>query len=270
MSTPLHGQVIRTERLTSRLVRVVLGGPGLASYEPATATDQYVNVLFPPEGAPYTVPFDVDEARASGHRPMGRRYTIRSWDPVQREVTIDFVVHGDVGVAGRWANHARPGDLLQFVGPSGGYVPAPDADWYLAAGDESALPAIAASLEQVPAGRPVLAVLLVDDEAHELALETPGDLRVTWVHRDAGDDPSGRFLAAVQALELPEGTVSGFVHGEAAEVRAVRKHLLADRGLDRSLLSISPYWRRGQTDEAWREVKRDWLAEQEQDVPVAG
>ncbi len=270
MSTPLHGQVVRTERLTSRLVRVVLGGPGLASYEPATGTDQYVNVLFPPEGAPYTVPFDVDEARAGGHRPMGRRYTIRSWDPVQREVTIDFVVHGDVGVAGRWANHARPGDLLQFTGPSGGYVPAPDADWYLVAGDESALPAIAASLEQVPTGRPVLAVLLVDDEAHELALDTPGDLRATWVHRDAGDDPSGRFLAAVQALELPEGTVSGFVHGEAAETRAIRKHLLGDRGLDRSLLSISPYWRRGQTDEAWREVKRDWLAQQEQDVPVAG
>jgi NADPH-dependent ferric siderophore reductase len=262
--------VERIERLTPRLVRVVLGGPGLESYEPATATDQYVNVLFAPEGAPYQVPFDVDEARASEHRPMGRRYTIRSWDPVAREVTIDFVVHGDVGVAGRWANHAQPGDLLQFVGPSGGYVPDPSADWYLMAGDESALPAIAASLEQVPAGRPVLAVLLVDDADHELSLESPGELQVTWVHRSSVDDPSARFLAAVEALEFPEGTVSGFVHGEAAETRAIRRHLLGDRGLDRAALSVSPYWRRGQTDEAWRQVKREWLAEVEQDVPAAG
>lgn len=270
MSTPLHGQVVRTERLTPRLIRVVLGGPGLASFEPAAATDQYVNVLFPPEGAPYTVPFDVDEARAGKHRPIGRRYTIRSWDPVAREVTIDFVVHGDVGVAGRWANHARTGDLLQFVGPSGGWSPDPDADWYLLAGDESALPAIAASLEQIPAGKPVLAVLLVDDAGHELDLSTPGDLRVTWVHRAGAPDPSVRLTAAVVSLEVPDGEVSAFVHGEAAETRAIRAHLLGDRGIERSRLSVSPYWRRGQTDEAWRQVKKEWLAEVEQDVPAAG
>ncbi|MHB1138085.1 MAG: siderophore-interacting protein [Microthrixaceae bacterium] len=270
MSTPLHGQVIRTERLTPRLIRVVLGGPGLASYEPAAATDQYVQALFAPEGAPYTVPFDVDEARAGDHRPLGRRYTIRAWDPAARELTIDFVVHGDVGVAGRWANRARPGDLLQFLGPSGGWSPDPGADWYLFAGDESALPAIAASLEQVPAGRPVLAVLLVDDADHELPLDSPGDLRATWIHRTSGDDPSGRFLAAVEALQLPEGEVSVFVHGEAAETRAIRKHLLGVRGIERARLSVSPYWRRGQTDEAWRQVKKEWLADVEQDVPTAG
>ncbi len=264
---PLHGRVERVERLTPRIVRVVLGGEGLASYQPATATDQYVNVVFPPPGAPYQVPFDVDAARAGDHRPVGRRYTIRAWDPVARQVTIDFVVHGDVGVAGRWANHARPGDLLQFIGPSGGYTPDPDADWYLMVGDESALPAIGASLEQVPEGRPVLAVLVVDDADHHLALATPGALSVRWVHRGGQGDASESLVAAVAALEFPAGTVSAFVHGEAAETRAVRRHLLGERAMDRSLLSVSPYWRRGQSDEAWREVKRDWLAEVEQDVP---
>lgn len=264
-----HGRVEMVERITPRLVRVVLGGEGLEGFEPTDSTDQYVNVVFPPEGAPYRVPFDVDEARSSDHRPLGRRYTIRAWDPETRRVSIDFVVHGDVGVAGRWANHAQPGDLLQFTGPSGGYRPDPEADWYLMVGDESALPAIAASLEQVPSGRPVLAVLLVDDEAHELALDTPGALAVHWVHRLDGDDPSGRFLATVSALDLPTGRVSAFVHGEAAETRAVRKHLLGERGLPREAVSVSPYWRRGQTDEAWREVKREWMAEVERDVPPA-
>jgi NADPH-dependent ferric siderophore reductase len=80
-------------------------------------TDQYVNALFIPDGAPYSVPFDLDTARAGApeHRPVGRRYTIRRWDPVDRRVTIDFVVHGDTGFAGRWANHAEVGDRLQEI-----------------------------------------------------------------------------------------------------------------------------------------------------------
>ncbi len=121
----MHGDVIDIRRVAPRTIRVLLGGDGLDGYEPTPFTDQYVNVLVVPPGAPYEAPFDLDEARRSApeHRPMGRRYTIRSWDPVERVVAIDFVVHGDVGVAGRWANNARVGDVLQFVGPSGGYAP---------------------------------------------------------------------------------------------------------------------------------------------------
>ena len=56
------------------------------------------------------------------------------------------------------------------------------------------------------------------------------------------------------------------MHGEAGETRAVRRHLLADRGLDGEQLSCSPYWRRGLTDEAWREIKAAWNAEVARDV----
>jgi NADPH-dependent ferric siderophore reductase len=263
-----YGEVIQVQRLTPRLVRVLLGGDGLRELETTAWTDQYVNALFIPDGAPYEVPFDVDAARAGApeHRPAGRRYTVRSWDPVRRELAIDFVVHGDVGVAGRWANRAHPGDLLQFTGPNGGYAPDPDADGHLLVGDESALPAIAASLEQVPAGRPVVAVLLVDDPDHELPLHCPGDLDLTWVHRGSGSNGSDLLLRAVEAAVLPPGRVQVFVHGEAGEVRALRKHLLGDRGIPKADTSISPYWRRDYTDERWREVKADWLAEQERDL----
>lgn len=264
----MHGEVVDVERLTPRLVRIVLGGEGLDGFEPTAYTDQYVNVLFPPDGAPYEVPFDVDAARAGNpaHRPLGRRYTIRSWDPLERHVAIDFVVHGDVGTAGRWANRAKVGDLCQFAGPTGGYAPDPAADWHLLAGDESALPAIAASLEQVPAGVPAIAVLLVDDADSHIELTSPGDLHLHWVHRDA--DPGNHELLpqALEALALPAGRPHVFVHGEAGEIRAIRKHLLGVRGIAREHTSISPYWRRDFTDEKWREVKRDWLAEVEQDV----
>lgn len=264
----MHGAVTEVVRLTPSLVRVVLGGDGLDSYEPTTFTDQYVNALFIPDGAPYTAPFDPDAVRsvAPEHRPRGRRYTIRSWDPDRRLVSIDFVVHGDTGYAGRWANNATVGDVLQIVGPTGAYSPSTVADWHLMVGDESALPAIAASLERVRSGVPVLAVIVVDNAAHELALDCPGDLKVLWVHRD--DDPGnhGLLATAVAAAEFPEGTADVFVHGEASEVRAVRRHLFADRGIPRDGVSISPYWRREFTDEAWREVKSDWLAEVARDA----
>jgi len=292
----VYGEVVEVQRLTPRLIRVVLGGDGLADFTPTEWTDQYVNALFLPDGAPYAVPFDVEEARQlpPEQRPAGRRYTIRWWDEATRRVAIDFVVHGDVGVAGRWADRAAPGDRLQIVGPSGGYAPDPAADAHLLVGDESALPAIGASLERIPAGVPAVAVLVVDDADHELELACPGDLRLVWVHRadqatslteaDAPAEPTGdddvdlsdaavlspgatQLLAAVEAVELPPGRVQVFVHGEAAEVRAVRRHLLAERGIPKAGSSISPYWRRGRTDEEWRRIKAAWLAASEADVP---
>ena len=264
----MHGEVEEVVRLTPSMVRVVLGGPGLDGFAPTAFTDQYVNALFPPDGAPYSVPFDVDEVRglAAEHRPVGRRYTIRAWDPASGRVTIDFVVHGDVGHAGRWANRARVGDRLQIVGPTGGYAPSTTADWHLMVGDESALPAIAASLEQVRPGVPAVVVVVVDGPDHELALDCPGDAKVQWVHRSSDPGNHGLLLAAVEATELPGGTVDVFVHGEAAEVRAIRRHLLGDRGIPREGTSIAPYWRRGLTDEAWRDVKGAFVAEMRDDV----
>ena len=264
----MHGEVVEVVRLAPRLVRVVLGGDGLDGFASTPYTDQYVNALFVPSGAPYTVPFDLDAVRAlpAELRPVGRRYTIRSWDPVDRLVAIDFVVHGDTGVAGRWAHNATPGDRLQFVGPTGAYVPDTTADWHLMVGDESALPAIAASLERVPAGIPARAVLVVDGPADEIPLDCPGRLEVMWVHRDSEPGNHELLPRAVGALELPIGRVHAFVHGEASEVRAVRTLLLGGRGIPREWTSISPYWRRDFTDESWREVKSAWLAEVEADV----
>jgi NADPH-dependent ferric siderophore reductase len=258
----VHGEVIEVIRLTPAMVRVVLGGDGLEQFEPTPFTDQYENALFVPDGAPYTVPFDLDAARATApeHRPVGRRYTIRVWDPIERQLAIDFVVHGDIGFAGRWANHAAVGDRLQFVGPTGSYAPSPTADWHLMVGDESALPAIAASLERVRPGTPALVVGVVDGPSHELDLVCPGDVKVHWVHRDTRPGDHGLLVAAVEATEFPDGDVDVFVHGEASEVRDVRRHLIAGRGIPREGTSISPYWRRTFTDEAWREVKAEWLA----------
>jgi NADPH-dependent ferric siderophore reductase len=131
-------------------------------------------------------------------------------------------------------------------------------------GDESALPAIAASLERVRPGVPVEVFIVVDGPADELVLESPGDVTTTWVHREAAPGDAGALLRAVSSAALPGGEVDVFVHGEATEVRAVRRHLLTERGLGGP--SISPYWRRDLDDEAWREIKSSFLDEMRRDA----
>lgn len=264
----IYGTVEHVERLSPSMIRVVLGGEGLDHFEASGATDQYVNARFVPDGAPYSVPFDDEtiDAVDTAMRPKNRRYTVRNWDAEQRRLTIDFVAHGDVGYAGRWAQHATVGDRLQMSNASGNYRPDPAADWYLMVGDESALPAIAASLDALDATATGVAIIVVDRPEDEYEVTAPAGVDVRWVHRCTAAVPESLLFDAVAALDWQPGKVDVFVHGEAAEVRAVRQHLIADRGIDRDAASISPYWRRGHTDEAWRQIKRQWIAEQAADV----
>jgi NADPH-dependent ferric siderophore reductase len=272
--TPRVAEVVRTSRVTPHMIRVVLGGAGLAGFPAGAFTDQYVKLQFPPPGAPYTAPYDVEQVRAEWPPelwPVTRTYTVRAWDAVAGELTLDFVHHGDEGVAGPWAAGARPGDRIQLMGPGGAYAPHPDAEWHLLAGDEAALPAIAATLERLPAGtRALVFAEVAGAEEEQAELVASDGLELTWVHR--GDAAPGEALvAAVRAVELPAGTGHVFVHGEAGAVRELRRHLRATRGLDPQFTSISGYWRRGDTEDGWQAGKREWNAAIEaEEAPVAG
>ncbi|WP_406388810.1 siderophore-interacting protein [Streptomyces sp. NBC_00887] len=269
--TAQGAQVVRTEQLTPHMVRVVLGGDGLAGFELAGFADHYVKLCFAPEGADYAHPFDMARIREEYPReqwPTTRTYTVRSWDPAARELAIDFVVHGDEGLAGPWASRAQPGDQVTFLGPGGGYGPQASADWHLLVGDESALPAIAVALEQMPAGALVHAFVEVADAAEEQKIVTPDGVVVTWLHR--AERPVGEALtAAVTGLEFPEGEVQAFVHGEAGFVKEIRRHLRLERGIPLAQLSISGYWREGKNDDAWRAVKREWNEQVEREQEKA-
>jgi NADPH-dependent ferric siderophore reductase len=259
----MYGEVVSAEPISPSMVRVVLGGGDLDGFTSTGHSDEYINAQFVPPGAPYDVPFDRDHL---GHveaalQPKPRRFTVRNWDDGTKQLTLDFVTHGDVGYAGAWAQRAQPGDRLQFKGPSGGYTPDPAAAWHLLVGDESALPAIAVSLERLSPDSRAVALVVVDGPENEQPLICAGDLDLRWVHRRTAADPETVLLEAVTAIDIAEGPVDLFVHGEAGEVRAIRRHLALDRELDIEGASISPYWRRDHTDEAWRAVKRQWTAE---------
>jgi NADPH-dependent ferric siderophore reductase len=242
----LSTTVVETSWLTPSMVRVIVGGRDLEGFGVGEFTDHYVKCRFG------------DKVRS---------YTVRAWDPERLELTLDFVVHGDRGVAGPWAAHAEPGDALEIMGPGGGYAPSPDADWHLMVGDDAALPAIAVSLSRVESAVPVLAVIEVSGPEHQQPLESPGSLEVLWLHRssDAGYDHAP-LLEAVRGLSLPDGRGHAFVHGEATTVRVVRRHLLLDRGLPIETLSASGYWKLRRTDEQWRAEKREWMAQADADL----
>jgi NADPH-dependent ferric siderophore reductase len=240
-----HFSVRRTERLTEHLIRVRLGGPGFETFEPNDFTDAYVKLQFPGSGG-----------------DVARTYTVREVDPAAGEIAIDFVYHGAEGVAGPWAAQARPGDTLDLFGPGGAYSPRPEADWHLFAGDEAAQPAIAAACAALPAGAVGRVFLEISGPAEELAIPRPPGVELTWVHR--GSRVPGEALAeVVRAEPWRPGRVHTFVHGEAqAVMHDLRPYLRRERGVPADWASISGYWRRGRTEETFRQWKRE-LAERE-------
>ncbi|MER7499418.1 siderophore-interacting protein [Nonomuraea pusilla] len=254
------GVVLRTERVSRHMVRVVIGGDGLRDFACEGFTDHYVKLVFPCEGVDYPEPFSVSEVRRAMPRelwPRLRTYTVRAWDPDACELTLDFVHHGDKGLAGPWAARAVPGDAVLLLGPGGGYAPDPGADWHLLVGDESALPAIAASVEALPEAALAHVLVEVDGPEDEQKLDTRARAHVTWVYRDGGRVGEA-LVRAVRELDFPAGDVHAFVHGEAGFVKELRRHLRLERGLPLERLSISGYWRAGVDDETWRAVKKAW------------
>jgi NADPH-dependent ferric siderophore reductase len=248
-------EVAETAWLSPGLVRVSLGGDGFALFPDRADTDMYAKLFFPPAGSTLQPPYDLAALREElpfDQLPTMRTYTIRRVDHDRRIIDIDFVVHGDTGVAGPWAASAQPGDRLTMSAPGGGYAPDLAADHRMLIGDESAIPAIAASLESLPSGTGVTVIVETRSFAHRVELPWAGS--VTWIDEDH-DAPGAALVAAVAALPWPAGRVQVFAHGERGAMKALRP-LLAERGVARADLSLSAYWAAGRTEDAFQAEKR--------------
>ncbi|WP_433826558.1 siderophore-interacting protein [Actinoplanes sp. CA-015351] len=271
---PAHeGVVTRVEQLTPHMVRVVVGGEALAGIEAGQFTDHYIKVLFPQPGVDYPEPFNmgaIRETMPSETWPSVRTYTVRKWLPEIPEMWVDFVVHGDSGIAGPWAAQAKPDDVFRFMGPGGGYAPSAGADWHLLAGDESAIPAIAAAIEGMPEDAVAQVFLEVESPDEEQKLPAGPGVEINWLHR--GARPVGVLLCdAVRGAVLPEGQGQVFVHGEANLVRDLRGYLRRELGMPLDQLSISGYWRNGMNEDGWQSSKREFneQTEREQETPAS-
>jgi NADPH-dependent ferric siderophore reductase len=272
---PVHTfEVMRTEQVSPHIVRVMLGGNGFDTFVPNEFTDAYCKILFVREDvdiAALSAPLTLNSFQTlpADRQPVIRTMTVRWTDRDQRQIAIDFVVHGEHGVAGPWASTVQPGQPVYLMGPSGAYAPDPSAEWHLLAGDESALPAIAAALEALPVDTTARVFVEIAGPDDEVELRSPADVEIKWIYRggradlvpaDRAGDRAPLIDAVKEATWLP-GQVQVFIHGEAqAVMHNLRPYVRKERGVDAKWASISGYWRRGRTEETFRQWKAELAA----------
>ncbi|MBF4572179.1 siderophore-interacting protein [Herbiconiux sp. VKM Ac-1786] len=255
-----HLTVTAVTRITPVFARVTLTGPDLDAF-PTTGPDDHVKVFFPhPETGDITVPSprlpgaDLETPRAE---VLARDYTPRAFRPATEarpatadhpateacpaELYLDILLHG-TGVASTWAASARPGDRLVVGGPRVSKALPADTGSVLLLGDESALPAIARWLEQLPEGTPITALLEVTDARARSYF--PDELRmradILWL---LGEHGAGQLLAALRGLGPLDAHTFVFGAGEAAALVPLRQHLRKDLALPAAQVALNGYWK---------------------------
>lgn len=241
-------EVIAINDITPRMRRFTLKGD-MEGFASAGHAD-HIKAFFFPEGvAPRLAPIGPRGAEfAEGERPEMRDYTPRSWDIAKGLIDLDFVLHGD-GPASGWAAGAGIGSKLVIGGPRGSLVIPAAFDWYLLAGDETALPALGRRIEELPDGAKVVAIIEVEDAAEEQSFVTSTDLSLTYVHRNGR--PAGTtslILDAIKAATLPDGVAYAYIAGESSMSKSVRAHLTDDRGFNPEYVKAAGYWLLGVAD----------------------
>ncbi|MDX3576258.1 siderophore-interacting protein [Streptomyces sp. FL07-04A] len=259
-------QVARARRLGPSLVRVTFAGEDLRHFL-SDGRDQSLSLFLPHPGqdAP-AVPFELGDGwwqawreLPDGVRAVMRSYTLRALrrDALgrTREIDVDFVLHTPAGPASAWAACAAAGDRVVLLGPAVAdnrairFRPPHDTDLVLLWGDESALPAVASILESLPAGRRARVWLETHDAGNVRELATAADAEVAW---SVGEDS----VDAVRAARLPAAARPYvWIAGESGSVKALRRHFVQERGVDRRRVTFVGYWRRGMSEEQLREAE---------------
>jgi NADPH-dependent ferric siderophore reductase len=256
----VRATVLRSERVTPHMQRITLGGGDLERFR-FRGFDQWFRLAVPvSDGTRFerlpdsfglggylrylTLP--------KGTRPVIRNYTVRAYRAEPAELDVDFVVHGDAGVAGPWASDVEPGSPLAevaFIDQGCGWSPrhhdGGPHESVLLVGDESGLPAVAGILRDLPRDAGGHAVIELFDERDRQEVDAPEGVQVHWVTRAPGAAPGAAALPAVQGLPALEGRVAAFAVGESAVATGVRRHLVAERGVPKADVTFCGYWKRG-------------------------
>jgi NADPH-dependent ferric siderophore reductase len=209
-------QVLRREQLSDHLVRLTLGGPGLAGFTSTGIPDEWVGVVVPGQF-------------------QSRYYTVRSWSGA--EMVIDVVVH-EIGLVTEWAARDCVGDTVTVTEAKGSFGMPDDAAWLILVGDLTAMPAMARIREST--GVPTRIWAEVSDD---LTGYLPPGTEVTWL------EPPGpgrsRLSEVVEAIDWPPGVGHFWMAGESAQMRAIRKHLMRERRMPSTAYDVMGYWRGG-------------------------
>lgn len=225
-------EVRKTTTITPHMRRITLASTALMDF-PVRRPAQWVKLFVPtPES----------------ETPSGRAYTIRHFREELCEMDVDFVLHGD-GPCSTWAETAKPGDVVQIAGPRSGFRLDPDVTHLLIGGDETALPAIGAILEALPAGLAVDVLVEIPEDTDAQIIHSKADVEITWLPRKGRDAGAATDLAAAMMMaDLPEENSEVWFAAEASIVRTVRRHFQVNRAMPRNRLTMSGYWKKCETE----------------------
>ncbi|MFJ3149617.1 siderophore-interacting protein [Pseudomonas hunanensis] len=223
--------VVSVHKPTPRVRRIILGGHSLRTF----VTDlpaQWVEIFLPDGTA----------------QPVGRAFTIYSFDTVNSQLTFDIALHGD-GPMSDWALTAKPGDALQLAGPRGGFKGVTSRSWLLLVADETGLPAVAAIVRKLPADLEVHVFVETADESERQLLEIQPNVRVRWIYRNGTSSQEPETLSEVLRYSpLPATGGDAWIAAEASAIRRIRTQLLRDRGFELGRVQAAGYWKRGEQD----------------------
>ncbi len=230
--------VTQVQAVTPHLLRLSLTGD-FTGFQ-SLGFDDHIKLFFPdPETGILTVP-EPGVPPGSGPKPVMRDYTPRRFDG--QTLDIEFALH-DAGPATSWALNARVGDILNMGGPRGSMLIPLAYDSYVLIGDDTALPAIARRLEELPSGTKVCVVAEVDGLEDRLHFETKADVSVHWVYRQAGH--ANCLNDALKAMHMPQSDTHVWVACESAQAKLIRQQLIDDHGVNPQWIKASGYWRQG-------------------------
>jgi NADPH-dependent ferric siderophore reductase len=220
-------RVVGASDVTPHMRRVQLTGDALDEFAPRPAQELVLHL------------------RQNEGEPARRHYTIRRFDRVTKLIDVDFVLHGHATPGVSWALKAKPGDQLLVNGPRGRIATAPEADWHLFTGDETALPAIFALAEALPASAKAFIFLEIGGADDKQKLAAAAKVALEWLPRGSTPPgPSSIVADAIAGFPLPPGKGHAIILGETSNVRAQRHALLA-RGMAREQIYAEGYWRPG-------------------------
>ncbi|RZS68226.1 NADPH-dependent ferric siderophore reductase [Agromyces ramosus] len=249
----VNADVVEAVRISPHFVRLTLAGDDLADWR-HLGFDQWFRLAVPTSD---DTRFDnlADTYDMAGYlrflmlpkatRPVIRNYTVREFRPDDLELDVDFVVHGDAGVAGPWAQGLPIGASVALIDQGCGYRQL-DADDVLLVGDESALPAVVGILRDLPRDARGHALIELPDLDDRQPVDAPDGVDVHWIVREPGG-PVG--VAALDHLrELPPfaGSVNAFAAGESKLATGARRHLVNDRAVPKANVTFCGYWRAAQ------------------------
>jgi NADPH-dependent ferric siderophore reductase len=239
---PRSLEVRRKEAVTPHMLRVTLGGPGLAGF-PDDSDGAYIKLrLADPDG--------------EAGKPLVRTYTVRHYDAELHELDVDFVIHESDGPAVNWAQTCEPGDEIKVGGPGPKKLLDFSADWFLLVGDMSALPAISANVGRMGPDAKGYALLEIIHEDDRQALDSPRNLQVEWIVNSNPERENSVLLDRVKAIQWLPGRPYVWVAGEFSQSLAIRSLMKSQRRITREQMYASSYWQIGQTEDGHKISKR--------------